>query len=44
MILVEIENARLKLALVNPIVARITVDAIKMLSVPTDKATNDLSK
>ena len=43
---VEIENARLKLALVIPTAAPITVanDAIEMLPVVTDKTINDLSK
>ena len=42
---VEIENARLKLALAIPTSAPITVanDAIEMLPVVTDKATNGLS-
>ena len=43
---VEIENARLKLALVVPTGAPITVanDAIEMLPAVTDKTINDLSK
>ena len=43
---VQIENARLKLALVIPIGAPVTVanDAIEILSVITDKTINDLSK
>ena len=43
---VEIENARLKLALTIPIRAPITVasDAIEMLPVVIDKTFNDLSK
>ena len=43
---VEIENARLKLALAIPTGAPITVanDAIEMLPVVTDKTINDLSK
>ena len=43
---VEIENARLKLALSIPTGAPVTVanDAIEMLPVVTDKAINDLSK
>ena len=43
---VEIENARLKLALVIPTAAPIKVanDAIEMLPVVTDKTINDLSK
>ena len=46
MIPVEIENARLKLALIIPTGAPITVanDAIEMLPVVTDKTINDLSK
>ena len=46
MIPVEIENARLILALITPTGAPITVanDAIKMLPVVTDKTINDLSK
>ena len=44
MIPVEIENARLKLALIIPTGAPITVanDAIEMLPVATDKTINDL--
>ena len=43
---VETENARLKLALIVPTGAPITVanDAIEMLPVVTDKTINDLSK
>ena len=43
---VQIENARLKLALVIPAGAPVTVanDAIEMLPVVTDKTINDLSK
>ena len=43
---VEIENARLKLALAIPTGAPITVanDAIEMVPVATDKTINDLSK
>ena len=43
---VEIENARLKVSLVFPTGAPITVanDAMEMLSVVTDKTINDLSK
>ena len=43
---VQIENARLKLALVIPTGAPITVanDAIEILPVVTDKTINDLSK
>ena len=46
MINVEIENARLNLALVIPTGAPMAVanDAIEMLPVVTDKAINDLSK
>ena len=46
MIPVEIENARLKLALIIPAGAPMTVanDAIEMLPVVTDKTINDLSK
>ena len=46
MIPVEIENARLKLALIIPTGAPITVanDAIEMLPVATDKTINDFSK
>ena len=46
MIPVEIENARLKLALVFPTDAPMTVanDAIAVLPVVTDKTINDLSK
>ena len=46
MIPVEIENARLKLALIIPTGAPITVanDAIEMLPVATDKTIYDLSK
>ena len=46
MILVEIENARLKLALIIPTGVPETVanDAIEMLSVVIDKTINDLSK
>ena len=46
MILVETENARLKLALIIPTGAPITVanDAIETLPVVTDKTINDLSK
>ena len=46
MIPVEIENARLKLALIIPTGAPITVanDAIEMLPVVTDKTIDDLSK
>ena len=46
MIPVEIENARLKLALAIPTGARMTVanNAIEMLPVVTDKTINDLSK
>ena len=46
MIPVEINNARLKLALNIPTCAPITAanDAIEMLPVVTDKAINDLSK
>ena len=42
----EIENARLKLALAIPTCAQIIVgnDAIEMLPVVTDKTINDLSK
>ena len=45
-IAVEIENARLKLALAIPTGAPIIVgnDAIEMLPVVTDKTINDLSK
>ena len=43
---VEIENARLKLAVIIPTGAPMTVanDAIVMLPVVTDKTINDLSK
>ena len=43
---VQIQNARLKLALVIPTGVPITVvnDAIEMRPVVTDKAINDLSK
>ena len=43
---VEIENARLKLALTIPTGSPMTVanDAIEMLPVVTDKTINDLSK
>ena len=43
---VEIENARLKLAVIIPTGAPMTVanDAIEMLPVVTDKTINDLSK
>ena len=43
---VEIEHARLKLAIAIPTGASITVtkDAIEMLPVVTDKTINDLSK
>ena len=43
---VEIENARLKLALAIPTGATITVtkDAIKIVPIVTDKIINDLSK
>ena len=43
---VEIENARLKLALIIPTGGPITIanDAIETLPVVTDKAINDLSK
>ena len=43
--LVDIENARLKLALATPIGAVITVasDAIEMLPLVTDKRLKDLS-
>ena len=46
MIPVEIENARLKLALTIPTGAPITVanDAIEMLPVVTDKTINEYSK
>ena len=46
MIPVEVENARLKLAVTIPAGARITVpnNAIEMLPVVTDKTINDLSK
>ena len=46
MIPVNIENARLKLALAIPTGAPITVtnDAIEMLPAVTDKTINDLSK
>ena len=46
MIPVEIENARLKLALIIPTSAPMTVanDATEMLPVLTDKIINDLSK
>ena len=46
MIPVEIKNSRLKLALVIPTGAPITVvhDAIEMLPVVTDKKINNLSK
>ena len=46
MIPVEIENARLKLALIIPTGVPMTVanDAIEMLPVVTDKTINDLSK
>ena len=46
MIPVEIENARIKLALTIPTGALITVakDAIEMLTVVTDKTINELSK
>ena len=46
MIPVNIENARLKLALAIPTGAPITVtnDAIEMLPTITDKTINDLSK
>ena len=46
MTLVEIENARLKLALIIPIGAPMAVpnDAIEMLPVVTDKTINNLSK
>ena len=46
MIPVEVENARLKLALIIPAAAPMTVanDAIEMLPVVTDKIINDFSK
>ena len=46
MILVEIDNARLKLALIIPTDALMTVanDEMEMLPAVTDKAINDLSK
>ena len=46
MIPVEVKNARLKLALIIPTGAPMTVanDAIEMLPVVTDKTINDLSK
>ena len=46
MIPVEIENARLKLALTIPTGTPITVanDAVEMLPAVTDKTINDLSK
>ena len=46
MIPVEVKNARLKLALIIPTGASMTVanDAIEMLPVVTDKTINDLSK
>ena len=46
MTLVEIENARLKLALIIPIGAPMAVanDAIEMLPVLTDKTINNLAK
>ena len=46
MIPVEIENARLRLALIIPIGAPMTVanDAIEMLPMFTDKTVTDLSK
>ena len=46
MIPVELENARLKLALTTPASAPITVvnDEIEMLPVVTDKKRNNLSK
>ena len=46
MILLEIENARLKLALTIPTGTPMTVanDAIEMLPVVTDNTINDLSK
>ena len=46
MIPIEIENARLKLPLIIPIGAPMTVanDAIEMLPVATDKTIKDLSK
>ena len=46
MISVEIENARLKFALIIPTGAPMTVtnDAIEMLPVFTDETINDLSK
>ena len=46
MIPVEVKNARLKLALIIPSGAPMTVanDALEMLPVVTDKTINDLSK
>ena len=46
MIPVEIENARLKLALIIPTSVSMTVanDAIEMLPIVTDKTINDLPK
>ena len=46
MIPVEIENARLKLALIIPASVSMTVanDAIEMLPIVTDKTINDLPK
>ena len=46
MIPVEIKNERLKLTLIIPIGAPMTVanDAVEMLTVVTDKKINDLSK
>ena len=46
MVPVEIQNARLKLALTIPTGASMTVlnDAIEVLAVVTDKTINDLSK
>ena len=46
MIPVEVKNARLKLALIIPTGAPMTVanDALEMLPVVTDKTINDLSK
>ena len=46
MIPVEVNNARLKLAIIIPAGAPMTVanDAIEMLPVVTDKTINDLSK
>ena len=46
MIPVEVKNARLKLALITPTGAPMTVanDTLEMLPVVTDKTINDLSK